>query len=205
MTRSLAMRPLTAVSLLAKMSAILLLLGSMASAGCGSDEASVPRIAPGVETSRPEQHDAGRPKADEIVYVEATWLPEGWTVGHATERVGPPADYTLVWRPAAGAGASRSDSTGNDSGSRIWANVGAAAYHGPQTYSVLKTLDLEGVDVAVEDGYLSLDFHLGCCVVALGGEGVEAGMLTRMAEGLRGAPRDDWTTGLGDRLLIDRG
>jgi hypothetical protein len=148
---------------------------------------------------------AARPDADEIVYLEAGWLPEGWTVGHATERVGPPVDYTLVWRPAVDAGADRSASTGDDTGPIVYANVGAAAYHGPQTYEALAALDLESAQVVEDDGALSLDFHLGCCLVALGARGVDAETLRRIAEDIGTVDRERWADDLGARLLVDGG
>lgn len=185
--------------------AVLFVLGSLVTVGCGNDDPSAESIGRAVTTLAPDRHDADRPEADEIVYVEADWLPDDWMVGHVTERVGPPADYTLVWRPEAGAGSSRSDSTDSDSGPTIWANVGAAAYHGPQSYAALERFDLSAVEVVIEGDSLSLDFHLDCCVVALGARGVNADVLTRVAAGIRGVPRDEWRTSLGDRLLIDRG
>lgn len=152
------------------------------------------------------REDKVRPDPDEIVYVEATWLPDAWVVGHVTERQTdldqPAPEYTIVWRPAARAGESRSDSVGNDEGPSMYAVVAAAWWNGLATYDELEEFDLASAEVTEEEsGQFSLEFWLGCCRVHLGGSGVDAATLRRVAEGLQTVRRDEWVDGLGDRLV----
>lgn len=145
-----------------------------------------------------------RPDPADIVYVIPEWLPDGWTAGHATLRVGPPEDYTAVWRPAELTGTSRSDSTEAD-GQSVWVNVGAAAYSQSSSPEELDSMGfgLEDAEVEEFDGYRILEFRVGCCVVSLGTDHLEAAGLRRIAEGVRAVDRGDWDAHWGRRLLID--
>jgi hypothetical protein len=164
--------------------------------------------------------DSTDPDLGAIVHLLPDHLPEGWTVGHATERIEnvelsdgttlEVSDYTVVWRPIDDAGSSRDDSTDlGDGNPEIFLNLGSP-YYSSALWLPESDLDeltrgptLDAAEVTEADGYLHLEWVAECCGARLTGRGVSADELRLVAESLHPVPRADWRAAYGDRLLVD--
>lgn len=144
--------------------------------------------------------DAGRD--DDIVWLLPEYVPDGWTLHLATERVDPVPDYTVSWAPMALAGRDRAEATtAPDTGARLFLNVGARAY--AQGLEGDLAPDATSGPVEREGDVLRLDFTMSGSPVSVGGREVTESQLRRFAESLGRHDHADWREDIGERLLVD--
>ena len=159
---------------------------------------------------------------EDVVHVLPDYLPDGWALGSATERIGTAegltgkaieiSDYTVVWLPDELVGTTRDEAreaileTDNDPS--IFINVGSRYYEDIYLLAFGAPLgEVGGYDentpLMSEDHINEPTFRVECCVVILQAIGVDEHELRRVAAGMFATDRQSWRAQLGDRLLLD--
>jgi hypothetical protein len=145
--------------------------------------------------------DTGR--GDDIVWLLPEYVPGGWTLHIATERVDPVPDYTVSWAPIALAGRDRAEAAAApDTGPQLFINVGARAY--AQYFEDDVAPDAASAAIERHGDLLRLDFTMSGIPVSVSGREVTENQLRRFAESLGRHDHADWRDDLGERLLVDR-
>lgn len=175
----------------------LMLVGGLALTACGGS--SEPEAA---ATTEPATADAPGTTDTDIVYLLPDEIPSGWTLRLATERTGPPPDYTMSWAPIGIAGKDRAEaSDAPDEGPRLWINVGPRVYL-PETGPTPP--DAAGAVMSREGNLLHLRFVMSGILVKVGSQDATEDEIRRFAVSLQQHGHDEWREALGERLLIDR-
>lgn len=157
---------------------------------------------------------------DDAVFVLPQPVPDGWTLGVATQRIEDEelstgetvrfGDYTVGWVREEFAGRDRSDV--RSEGPRFWINSGSRFYEdvywpaiaGGSVTSSESTDEYSAVTPIGREGDISsLVFRVDCCLVSLGATGISDEMLRSIAASVVGLDLDEWQSELGDRLLVD--
>lgn len=188
------------------------ILIALVAAGCGSEARTGPAALDALE---------GTLEEDDVVHALPSYLPPGWELGHANERIGitlgprsqvyEVTDYTVVWLPSHLAGNSREDSTAEDDDPQIYLISGSGYYEEVMPGDAARATrdaDVDDYDddtpfVVQDSGHAVLTFRIDGRIANLYAFGIDEQELRMVADSLETMDRQAWRERLGDRLLIE--